>query len=251
MSGEEQRSAVITGGGGGIGRAIAKAFASSGIRVAVLGRDRDRLDTTVRELGPTAIAHQVDVGSRDQVAQAMGDIVKAFGQIDILVNNAGIARWVTTKSALDEAENAMDEVYRTNVKGPYFMALAAAPHLRRPGGRIINISSITAFSGGHGPGSMAYATSKSALLGLTFALARELSSEGITVNAVAPGLIADTEFNRDYPDEYQRAIVKETPVGRKGTVDDVVAAVLYLASPGASFVTGEILAVNGGRLFGR
>ena len=251
MSGEEQRSAVITGGGGGIGRAIAKAFASSGIRVAVLGRDRDRLDTTVRELGPTAIAHQVDVGSRDQVAQAMGDIVKAFGQIDILVNNAGIARWVTTKSALDEAENAMDEVYRTNVKGPYFMALAAAPHLRRPGGRIINISSITAFSGGHGPGSMAYATSKSALLGLTFALARELSSDGITVNAVAPGLIADTEFNRDYPDEYQRAIVKETPVGRKGTVDDVVAAVLYLASPGASFVTGEILAVNGGRLFGR
>src|ERR1700680_3758176 len=112
MRREEQRSAVVTGGGGGIGRGIAKAFAANGIRVAVLGRDQDRLDTTVRELGPTAIAHQVDVGSRDQVVRAMGEIVKAFGQIDILVNNAGIARWVTTKSPLDEAEAAMDEVYR-------------------------------------------------------------------------------------------------------------------------------------------
>lgn len=251
MAGEEPRSAVVTGGGGGIGRAIATAFARTGIRVAVLGRDQAKLDQTVRELGPPAVAHRVDVGSRDQVARAMAEIVPAFGQIDILVNNAGIARWVTTKTALDDAERAMDEVLRTNVKGAYFMALAAAPHLRRPGGRIINISSITAFSGGHGPGSMAYATSKAAVLGLTFALARELSSEGITVNAVAPGLIADTEFNRDYPQEYQRAIVEETPVGRKGSVDDVVAAVLYLASPGASFVTGEILAVNGGRLFGR
>lgn len=248
---EDQRSAVVTGGGGGIGRAIAIALARSGARVAILGRDKGRLDATLRELGPASVAHQVDVGSREQVTRAMAAIVGRFGAVDILVNNAGIARWVTTKTALEEAERGLDEVYRTNVKGPFFMALAAAPHLRRPGGRIINISSITAFSGGHGPGSMAYATSKSALLGLTFALARELSSEGITVNAVAPGLIADTEFNRDYPDEYQRAIVKETPVGRKGTVDDVVAAVLYLASPGASFVTGEILAVNGGRLFGR
>lgn len=194
---------------------------------------------------------QVDVGSREQIASAVADLAAMFGSIDVLVNNAGIARWVTTKSKLEEAEQAMDEVLRTNVKGAYLMALAAAPYLKRPGGRIINISSITAFSGGHGPGSMAYATSKSALHGLTFALARELSREGITVNAVAPGLIADTEFNRDYPEEYQRAIVGETPVGRKGSVSDVVGAVTYLASPQASFVTGEIIAVNGGRLFGR
>jgi 3-oxoacyl-[acyl-carrier protein] reductase len=251
MEASHKRSAIVTGGGNGIGRAIARAFVASGMQVSIIGRNSDKLSATARELGSSVIWQRADVGSREEVRRAVSNTVDVFGTIDVLVNNAGIARWVTTKTGLEEAETAIDEVLRTNVKGAYFMALATAPHLRRPGGRIINISSITAFSGGHGPGSMAYATSKAALNGLTFALARELSPEGITVNSVAPGLIADTEFNRDYPEEYQRAIVKETPVGRKGNTNDVAAAVQYLASREASFVTGEIVAINGGRIFGR
>ena len=201
MADNAQRSAIVTGGGRGIGRAIAAALVAEGMRVALIGRDRGKLEQAAQQLGPLALAFPADVGSREQVTRTVSGIVEKLGTVDVLVNNAGIARWVTTKSSLDEAESAIDEVLQTNVKGPYFMALAVAPHLRRPGGRIINISSITAFSGGHGPGSMAYATSKSALHGLTFALARELSGEGITANAVAPGLITDTDFNKDYPDE--------------------------------------------------
>jgi 3-oxoacyl-[acyl-carrier protein] reductase len=251
MTADRQQTAIVTGGGAGIGRGIAEALASRGTRVAIVGRDHGRLEATTAAVGAGAIWRRADVGDREQVAVAIAEIVAEFGAIDVLVNNAGMSRWVTTKATLSEAEDALDDVLRTNVKGALLMALAVAPHLTRPGGRIVNLSSITSFTGGHGPGSMAYATSKAAINGLTYALARELSCEGITVNAVAPGLIEGTEFNRDYPDEYQRQIVEETPVGRKGRVADVVAAVLFLCSPEASFITGEVLAVNGGRLFGR
>jgi 3-oxoacyl-[acyl-carrier protein] reductase len=138
----------------------------------------------------------------------------------------------------------------TNLKGVFLACLAAIPHLSQPGGRIINISSVVAFSGGHG-GSIAYVTSKAGLHGLTYALVRELSPLGITVNAVAPGFITDTDFNADFPAAARDQVLSETPMGRGGTVADVVAAVRYLASPETSFVTGEILHVNGGRVFGR
>ena len=136
-----------------------------------------------------------------------------------------------------------------NLKGSFLASLAAIPHLIRPGGRIVNISSVTAFLGGHG-GSIAYATSKAGLHGLTYALVRELSQDGITVNAVAPGFI-EGDFNADFPPAARSMVLDETPLGRTGSVADVVAAVRYLASAEASFVTGEILHVNGGRVFGR
>jgi 3-oxoacyl-[acyl-carrier protein] reductase len=151
---------------------------------------------------------------------------------------------------LETAERLWDEVMATNLKGSFLACLAAIPHLARPGGRIINISSVVAFSGGHG-GSIAYVASKAGLHGLTYALVRELSPLGITVNAVAPGFISDTEFNADFPAAARENVLAETPLGRAGYVADVVAAVSYLASPAASFVTGEILHVNGGRVFGR
>jgi NAD(P)-dependent dehydrogenase (short-subunit alcohol dehydrogenase family) len=251
VSAELERTAIVTGGGAGIGRGIAEALAGRGYRVAIIGRDRGRLQATTIALGPGAICRQVDVGDREQVEVAISEIIAEFGTIDVLVNNAGISRWVTTKATLLEAEDALNDCLRTNVKGALLVAIAVAGHLRRPGGRIVNLSSISAFIGGRAPGSLAYATSKAAINGLTYALARELSPEGITVNAVAPGLIEGTEFNRDYPEEFKQHIVQETPVGRRGEVADVVAAVMFFCSAEASFVTGEVLAVNGGRLFGR
>jgi 3-oxoacyl-[acyl-carrier protein] reductase len=241
---------VVTGGASGIGRAIAEAFVRLGGAVAIVGRNEQRLREAALAFGSSVICQTADVSRLDQVSAAVQAIVRQFGQVDVLVNNAGIARHVSSRTPLPEAEALWDEVLATNLKGSFLTTLCVAPHLTRPGGRVINISSITAYSGGHGPGSMAYATSKAGLNGLTYALARELGPEGVTVNAVAPGFI-DTEFNRTLPQDYVEAVLAETPVGRVGNVEDVVAAVLYLASPNASFVTGEVLSVNGGRLFGR
>lgn len=130
------------------------------------------------------------------------------------------------------------------------MSVGVAPHLPRPGGRIINISSIAAFTGGSRPGTIGYAAAKSGLLGMTYALARELSPQGITVNAIAPGFIANTEFTGQWSKERVEGIIAQTPVGRAGQVSHVATAVLFLASPEASFITGEVLNVNGGWLFG-
>lgn len=168
----------------------------------------------------------------------------------MLVNAAGFVRGVTTDMPLDEAEREWDAVHDTNLKGSFLMTVAVAPHMPRPGGRIIYISSIAAFTGGSRAGSTAYAAAKAGLHGLTYGFARELSSQGITVNTVAPGFIADTGFTGAWSEERVRGIVEQTPVGRSGHVNDVAAAVHYLASPEASFVTGEVLNVNGGWLFG-
>jgi 3-oxoacyl-[acyl-carrier protein] reductase len=242
---------LITGGTRGIGAGLAASFAADGGAVGLIGRDERRLAATARRLDGTSTAWRVaDVGDRAQISRAIGEIAAEFGGLDVLVNNAGLARWVHADSPLAQAEQLWDEVMTANLKGAFLASLAAIPYLARPGGRIINISSVTAFLGGHG-GSIAYATSKAGLNGLTYALVRELSPVGITVNAVAPGFIEDTDFNADFPDAARRQVLQETPLGRTGSVADVVAAVRYLASPAASFVTGEILHVNGGRVFGR
>jgi 3-oxoacyl-[acyl-carrier protein] reductase len=145
-----------------------------------------------------------------------------------------------------------NEVNDANLKGAFFMTMAAAPFLKRPDGRIINISSIGAFTGGSSAGGLAYAASKAGLHGLTFASARELSKDGITVNAIAPGLITATNFfSGKLTEEQINRTVAQIPVGRAGKPEDIASAVWYLASPEASFINGEILNVNGGWLFGR
>jgi 3-oxoacyl-[acyl-carrier protein] reductase len=194
---------------------------------------------------------QADVSQREQVVRAVEAIVSQFGAIDVLVNNAGVVVRFTTSTPIEEAESAWDEQIDINLKGSFLMVMAVAPHLRRPGGRIINISSISAFNAGSRPGLLAYTASKAGLHGLTYGLARELSGEGITVNAIAPGYIADTEQTAGWPEEHVQRVVAGTPVNRAGQPDDIAAAALYLASPAASFVTGEILNVNGGWAFGR
>jgi 3-oxoacyl-[acyl-carrier protein] reductase len=245
------RTVVITGGGSGIGQAMAEAFARVGDRVVILGRREERLRAVAQSLGPAVCWQRVDVSQRDSIAAGAAAIADRFGRIDVLVNNAGFVLGITTQTPLAEAERLWDEVVDANLKGAFLMAAAVTPHLPRPGGRIINVSSIAAFTGGSRPGAVAYAAAKSGLIGLTYALARELSPQGITVNAVAPGFVAGTEFTGQWPEERVRAIVAETPAGRAGRPEDIAAAVLYLASPQASFVTGEVLHVNGGWLFGR
>ncbi len=244
------RVVVITGGGSGIGRAIAAAFAREGARVVIVGRREARLREVAEDLGPAVGWQAADVSRREQVAEAVAAVVARFGRIDVLVNAAGFVRGITTDLPLDEAERIWDEELGTNLKGSFLMAVAAAPHLPRPGGRIINISSIAAFTGGSRPGALGYAAAKAGLHGLTYGLARELSPQGITVNAIAPGFIGETGFTGTWPEDRVRGTVEQTPVGRAGTADDVAAAALYLASPAASFVTGEVLNVNGGWLFG-
>ena len=244
------RHILITGGNSGMGRAIAEKFAQEDTRIAILGRDQEKLRATSEALAPRVAWYQTDVSQREQVQETVTSIVEQWERIDVLINAAGFVRGVTTAMPLDEAEREWDAVYETNLKGSFLMTVAVAPHMPRPGGRIIYISSIAAFTGGSRAGSTAYAAAKAGLHGLTYGFARELSSQGITVNTVAPGFIADTGFTGAWSEERIRGIVEQTPVGRAGHVNDVAAAVHYLASPEASFVTGEVLNVNGGWLFG-
>lgn len=243
--------AVVTGGNSGIGKAIARALSKNGAPVAIVGRNQDRLREVAAELGGSSTWHCADVSDRRQVAAAVSGIIERHSRIDVLVNCAGLLNSVTTGDPLDLAEMVWDEVLDINLKGSFLMACACSPYLPRPGGRIINISSIGAQTGGSGPGGLAYAAAKAGVVGLTFSLARELSPQGITANVISPGYIANTNlFGGDLPEERMSATVSQIPAGRVGQPEDVAAAVLYLASPEASYVTGQILNVNGGWLFG-
>ena len=239
---KDRKIAVVTGGASGIGFGVAEALARTGYDIVLIGRNEDRLRDAAGKLGSACSWQRADVGRRNEVQAALSNL----DHIDVLVNAAGFVRSVSLAIPAEEAEANWDAVTDTNLKGSFLITQVAAPLLASPGGRVINISSIGAQTGGSGPGSLAYVAAKSGLHGLTYAQARELAPRGITANVVAPGFIADTGFTGAWPEERIAAIVAETPVGRPGTPADIAGAVLWLASPAGSFVTGAVIPVNGG-----
>ena len=251
MANEQGRTVLVTGGATGIGKAVAASFARDGDRVVIVGRREEVLRQAAEELGPRVSWQRADVADREQVVRAVDAIVGEHGTIHVLVNNAGISnRPVSVTTPLDEAERIWDEFSRINVKGVLLMTLACAPHLARPGGRIVLISSGAVLTGGVFPGLMAYAASKAALHGMMNSLARELGPDGITVNTITPGVIVDTEMTAGIREADHARLSEATVTKRVGHPEDIAAAVRYLASPEASFVSTQVLQVDGGRLPG-
>jgi len=244
------KTALVTGGSRGLGRAIALALAGQGADVAINYRGNaaaaDEVAQQITRLGRRAITIQGDTSSGREACEAMvKEALDGLGALDILVNNAGITRDnLIMRMDADE----WDAVIDTNLSGPFWMTRAVArPMLKARGGRIINMSSAAGRMGNAGQAN--YAAAKAGLIGLTKTTARELASRGITCNAIAPGLIT-TDLTADLPEAATAALTGLTPLGYIGTVDDVAAAAVYLASDEARYVTGQVLGVDGGIVMG-
>ena len=235
------KNALVTGSTRGIGRAIAEGFAASGARVAVVGRELERAQTAAREIGGNAQGFACDVSDTAQVAKLVTDVEAAFGSIDILVNNAGITRDNLVMRLKDED---WDMVQNANLRGA-FAAIRAVSRgmMKRRSGRIINVASIVGLIGNKGQAN--YAASKAGLIALTKSVAKELGSRNILVNAVAPGFI-ETEMTAAMTPEARDALGKQIALERLGTTKDVAAAVAFLASDLASYITGQVFVVDGG-----
>jgi 3-oxoacyl-[acyl-carrier protein] reductase len=235
--------AVVTGASRGIGRAVAVGLASRGATVVAVARGDNANGTTaeIQAAGGAAVAASADVTDRASVDAVIARAVEQFGHIDILVNNAGITR---DQLLMRMKADDWDQVIATNLTAAFGCAQAVIkPMIKQRSGRIISISSVVGQSGNAGQAN--YAASKAGLIGFSKALAREVASRNITVNVVAPGLI-DTDMTRAITDRAQGDWAAQIPLGRLGAVEDVAAAVCFLASDEASYITGQVLAVNGG-----
>jgi NAD(P)-dependent dehydrogenase (short-subunit alcohol dehydrogenase family) len=245
--------AIITGASRGIGLAAARLMAEQGARVVLTARGADALRQAAQALaeqGYEALALPADVASRADVERVVSQTVEQFGRVDILVNNAGIASSATPLVEItDESWQRLIDVHLT---GAFLTCRAVLPHMLRAGyGRIVNISSLMALNGhmlGQRPGDIAgadYTAAKAGLIGLTRALAFEVTPKGITVNAVAPGPVA-TEIQSAKPKDQLERIPRDTIVGRFGRPEEIAQAVLYLVGPNSGFITGQVISVNGG-----
>ncbi len=235
------RVALVTGSTRGIGRAIAETLTECGARVAVVGRDRSKAEEVAQEIGKGAMGFACDVSDTSAVAQLVADVDAAFGSIDILVNNAGITR---DNIVMRIRDDDWDAVLDANLRGA-FAAIRAASRgmMKRRWGRIINIASVVGLTGNKGQAN--YAASKAGLIGLTKSVAKELGSRNILVNAVAPGFI-ETEMTAAMSPEARNSLIGAIPLERLGSPADVAAAVAFLASEHAAYITGQVIVVDGG-----
>ena len=240
--------AWVTGSSTGIGRAVALALAERGCRVVVhYNRSEDEAREIVERIsssGGEAALVGGDVADAGEVEKMAGEIEDRYGRLDVLVSNAGSL--VERRTFSEMTEDLWERVMAVNLKSVYLCSQAVLPMMRR-GGRIINMTSVAARTGG-APGSVAYATAKGGVSTLTRAMAKELVGEGILVNGVAPGVITTPFHDRFTPPEIREALVGNIPMGREGTPEEVAGAVVFLASPAADYLVGEIIEVNGGQL---
>ena len=246
--GLEGRVALVTGSSQGIGRACAVRLAQAGASVALAARNEEKLASVAKQItgsGGTAATFKMDVASEEDVKSAVRAVIAQFGKIDILINNAGITR---DQLIMRMKRADWDEVLNTNLTGAYScIQQVIGSMLKQRWGRIINVTSIFGQIGQSGQAN--YAASKAGLIGLTMAVAREVASRNITVNAVAPGFI-DTAMTGALPADMKETMVKMIPLGRIGSDLDVANAVAFLASEEAGYITGHVLNVNGGILMG-
>jgi 3-oxoacyl-[acyl-carrier protein] reductase len=240
----ENQIAVVTGAGRGIGRAIALKFANEGADVVVVSRTQEnseKVAAEIRALRRKAWAFAVDVSNSAAVSSAAEKILAECGKVDILVNNAGVTR---DGLLMRMSEADWDAVLDTNLKGAFLFTKAFFRiFAKQRAGRIINISSVIGLVGN--PGQANYAASKAGLIGFTQSVARELAGRGVTVNAIAPGFI-ETDMTSELNEELKANILKQIPLGKFGQAEDIADAALFLASPAARYITGQVLTVDGG-----
>jgi 3-oxoacyl-[acyl-carrier protein] reductase len=242
--------AWVTGSSTGIGRAVAVALAEGGRRVVVhYNASEDEARAVVREIkgrGGAASLVGGDVSDANEVGRMTGEIEDRYGRLDVLVNNAGSL--VERRTLAEMTDDLWDRVMDVNLKSVYLVSRAVLPLMKRQGrGRIINMTSVAARNGG-APGSVAYATAKGGVSTLTRAMAKELVSENILVNGVAPGVITTPFHDRFTPPEVREGLKDAIPMGREGTPEETAGVVAFLASPAADYLVGEIIEVNGGQL---
>lgn len=243
------KTAIVTGGTRGIGRAIAKLFLENHAKVAIFGTDAARAAQTASQLASEcgvapecAVGFGVDVGSASAVSEAIGRAVESLGgKVDILVNNAGITR---DNLLVRMSEDEWDEVIDTDLKGVFNCVKAVArPMIRARQGRIINIASVVGVIGNIGQ--VNYSAAKAGVIGMTRSLARELASRNINVNAIAPGFVA-TAMTDALPEPAKAALVEKIPLGRVAQPEEIARVALFLAGPGADYITGQCIGVDGG-----